>query len=100
MKTIIITGNFSNNGNNLVTVEIFRPNSLPNPYDFRKTYDRSFVETLNDLQEDTVYHIDFAGHTPGDFDIVIEGEFENPNPIVDGFKATGFNAGYTINTLR
>ncbi|MGF1924314.1 MAG: hypothetical protein ACQUHE_09045 [Bacteroidia bacterium] len=98
MKQITIKGEFSNNGNNLLILEVYRPNVLQNPYEFKKTFTQSFQETLSDLVDETVYHIDFVGHTPEEIMIEISGQFESPNPISNSFEATGFSAGYTIKT--
>jgi hypothetical protein len=98
MKKIIIEGKFTGSVNNFVIVDVFRPNSLPNPYDFRKTFTASFKETLKDLQPDAGYNIDFSGFTTGNFTLKITGEFVDPNPIEDAFQNDSFNPGYFIRT--
>lgn len=100
MKKIIIEGKFTGSVNNFVIVDVFRPNSLPNPYDFRKTFTGSFKETLKDLQPDTGYNIDFSGFTTGNFKLKITGEFVDPNPIEETFQNDSFNPGYFIRTTQ
>lgn len=98
MKKIVIEGKFTGSVNNLVVLDVFRPNALPNPYDFRKVYTADFKETLNDLQPDTTYNIDFSGFTTGSFDLKISGAFDPPNPITDSFSNASFSPGYVIHT--
>jgi hypothetical protein len=98
MKKITIEGKFTGSVNNFVVLDVFRPNSLPNPYDFRKTYNGSFKETIKDLQPDTIYNIDFTGYTTGKFELKISGEFVLPNPITDSFENDSFSPGYAIRT--
>lgn len=98
MKTIIITGTFSSGGNNRVKVNVFRPSTLPNPYDFERTYNHSFVETLSDLVDDTNYDINLSGNTTSHFDIEIVGDFKDPNPIIDSFSTNSIIATYPIKT--
>jgi hypothetical protein len=98
MKTITINGVFSGTPNDFVVLDVFRPNSLHHPYDFKKTYTRSFTETLSDLEPDTTYSIDFSGFTPGTFDLMISGDFVGRNPITDSFEDSSFTPGYVIHT--
>ena len=100
MKKIIIEGKFTGAVNNFVVLDLFRPNSQPSPYDFRKSYDKDFKETLKDLQPELIYNIDFTGFTTGKFSLKISGEFENSNPITDSFENDTFSPGYTILTNK
>ncbi|QNA46047.1 hypothetical protein [Lacibacter sediminis] len=97
MSTITIKGNFSGNVNNFVILDVFRPNSLQNHYDFRKTFERDFEETLTDLLPGLTYNIDFTGFTTANFEITISGDFDNPNPIEDSVSKA-FSPGYAIQT--
>ncbi len=97
MSTITIKGDFSGKTNNFVIVDVFRPNSLPNPYDFRKTFEGDFEETLTDLLPDLIYNIDLTGFTTANFDVTISGDFINPNPIEDSLNKA-FSPGYAIQT--
>jgi len=99
-RKIVIKGTFSGPVNNHVILEVFRSNALPHPYDFRKTYDGSFKETLDDLEPRLVYTIDFTGFTTTQFDLEISGEFDPPNPITDSFQNTSFSPGYAIKTIK
>jgi hypothetical protein len=98
MKKITIEGKFTGSVNNYVVLDVFRSNSSPNPYDFRKAFNASFKETLKDLHENTSYNIDFSGFTTGKFDLKISGEIEAPNPITGTYENDSFNPGYLINT--
>jgi len=100
MKKIAIEGKFTGSVNNFVVLDVFRPNSIPPPYDFRKTYEESFRETLSDLEPDTDYNIDFTGFTTGQFELRISGEFEAPNPITDSFEDDTFSPGFIIHTEK
>ncbi|SDE99469.1 hypothetical protein SAMN05216464_111217 [Mucilaginibacter pineti] len=98
MKTITIKGTFTGSVNKSVSVEVYRPNGLPNPYDFRKKYFDDFSENFVDLEDGAIYNIDFSGFTTGTFDLEISGEFSAPNPITDSFSAQAFSPGYVIQT--
>jgi hypothetical protein len=98
MKTITIEGKFTESINNSVSIEVFRPNALPYPYDFRKKYFGDFKEVLKDLQDNLIYNIDFSGFTTGTFTLKISGEFTPPNIINDTFTADTFSPGYVIQT--
>jgi hypothetical protein len=95
-RKIVIEGTFSGTVNNHVILDVFRSNALPKPYDFRKKYEESFKETLDDLEPGLVYNIDFTGFTTTQFDLKISGEFDLPNPIIDSFQNTSFSPGYSI----
>ena len=99
-KKIIIEGTFTGPVNNHVILDVFRPNSLPDPFDFRKIFNGSFKETINDLVAGRVYNIDFTGFTTTDFDLKISGEFDAPNPITDSFHNTAFSPGFAIKTNK
>ena len=98
MKKITIEGKFSGPVNKYVVLDVFRPNGSASPYDFKKTYNDSFKETLQDLDAGLTYNIDFSGYSADKFDLTISGEFENPNPITDSFDAGSFSPGYAIHT--
>lgn len=98
MKRITIEGAFSGTPNDFVVLDVFRPNALDRPYDFRKSFTGSFKEILRDLEPDTTYNIDFSGFTPGDFTLTISGEYEDPNPQSDSFTDKSFSPGYVIHT--
>lgn len=98
MKTITIEGKFTDSVNNSVTVEVYRPNSIPSPYDLLKRYNTDFTEAITDLEDDLKYHIDFNGYTTGNFELKISGEFTDPNPIEESFSGGAFTPGYRIHT--
>jgi len=98
MKKITIEGKFTGPVNNFVVLEVFRPNALSNPYDFRKSYNDDFKETFKDLHPDTTYNVDLAGFTTTEFSLKISGEIEVPNPITSTFQETSFNPGFVIQT--
>lgn len=98
MKTIIIKGKFLNSDNNWLTLEVYASNSSENPYDFKRTYTKSFTETLVGLADNSTYDIDFAGYTAGTLEITISGGFNPTSPIEEKITATGFTRGYTIET--
>ena len=96
MKTITIEGKFKGSINNHARVDLYRPN--PGGYDFSKSYDGDFKETLPDLKANTNYFIDITGFTFGDFDLKISGDFIGNQPITDHFHKTDFKPGYSITT--
>ena len=96
MKSITITGKFSKQVNNYIRLDVYASN--PAPYDFSKSYDGDFSESISDLKDDSAYLIDFTGITFGDFDLEISGEIISPNPIKGHFKKTDFKPGYAIKT--
>jgi hypothetical protein len=98
MSTITVKGKFTGSVNNFVILDVFRANSLPYPYDFRKMFDGDFEEVITDLREDTKYKIDITGFTYGNFELEISGEFADPNPITEDDLKGSFSPGYTIHT--
>lgn len=48
MKTITISGIFTESVNNLVIIDLFSLNSQNNSYDVRKIFENDFVFTVND----------------------------------------------------
>lgn len=97
-RTITITGKFGGGVNNRVILDVFRSNSLPHPFDFRKTFVGDFTETINDLKPGLLYKVDLTGHTTTQFDLTISGQFGGTNPINDSFQNTGFSPGFSIKT--
>ncbi len=100
MKKITIEGKFTGSDNNFVVLDVFRSNAEPFPYDFRKSYNGNFKETIKDLQPDLAYSIDFSGFTTGKFELKISGDFIPPNPITDSFEKDSFSPGYLIHTTK
>src|SRR5689334_18623140 len=97
-STVTIEGKFTGPVNNHVVLDVFRPNSLPNPYDFHKSYNGNFKEVLKDLEPGLQYAIDFSGFTTTTFDLSISGDFTGTNPITDSYSNTAFNPGFAITT--
>ena len=96
MKTITIEGKFKGSVNNYCRIDVYRTN--PHPYDFSKSYEGDFSETLSDLENNTSYFIDITGFTFTDFDLKISGDFVGINPITAHYHKTDFKPGYTITT--
>lgn len=96
MKTIQITGTFTDSVNNLAIVDLFSLNSTKNPYDVRKTFNKDFVFEIHDLNPDSIYILDVTGFTFGTFELNIVGDI--PKNIKDTFKKTDFSPGYKIKT--
>jgi len=97
-RTITIVGKFSGGVNNRIKLGVFRSNSLPNPYNFKKTFIGDFTETINDLEPGLLYHLTFVGFTTTQFDLNISGEFEDTNPITDSAQNTSFTRRFSITT--
>lgn len=97
-SSITIEGKFLGPVNNHVVLDVFRPNALPNPYNFSKSYNGNFKEVLKDLEPGLDYAIDFTGFTTTTFDLSISGDFIAPNPITDSFNNMAFSPGYAIKT--
>lgn len=96
MKTITISGTFTESVNNLVIIDLFSLNSQNNSYDVRKIFENDFVFTVNDLMPNSKYVLDVTGFTFGKFKINVTGDI--PEVIEESFKKTKFSPGYTITT--
>lgn len=94
---IIVEGKFKGSVNNVATIDIYRPNSQPNPFNYSKTVNGNFKETITGLAEDTRYDIDFFIFTTGTCDIKISGDFKT-SPITASFSEGGFTPGFPIRT--
>ena len=74
MPNAIVSGRFKNSENNFVILEVFRPN--PNGYDFKRSYDNDFDESLSNLIPGVTYIVDVTGHTTGIFELEISGDID------------------------
>lgn len=100
MKKITIEGKFTGSNNNFVILDVFRSNSEPFPFDFRKIFKGNFKEVIKDLRDDLSYSVDFTGFTTGKFELKISGDFLPSNPITDSYEKDSFSPGYFIKTTK
>lgn len=87
MPTVTIHGEFNNSENNMVKLDVYRPN--PNGYDFDRDHTKTFTDVFHDLVSGATYNIDITGHTTGNFSLTVSGD------VVSGVK---LNANGKIDT--
>lgn len=97
MKTIRISGTFTDSESNLAVVDFYTSNAESHRYDFRKTFYRDFDFELDDLESDSKYRLDIVGLTFGTFEINVTGDIEDS--ISETFVKTDFSPGYKIKTV-
>jgi hypothetical protein len=99
-RTIKVIGKFGGPVNNNVILKVFRTKSLPNPFNFEKTFTSDFTESIDGLKPGLLYHILFSGHTPTQFDLEISGDFDTPTPPIKSTENGGFTPKFAIKTTK